>query len=109
MNIGRSDGGLPPDEVVEDRDAILGASEDAVRRFHDPSPGAMGPHRAGRRVMEPADGVLAGGEGAASRSSTTWFAAGRRRSARLAIDPRHGWNRAPSRASRRARPGASRS
>jgi cytosine/adenosine deaminase-related metal-dependent hydrolase len=41
MDLGRSDGGLPPDEIVEDRDAILAASEDAVARFHDPSPGAM--------------------------------------------------------------------
>jgi cytosine/adenosine deaminase-related metal-dependent hydrolase len=41
MDLGRSEGGLPPDEVVEDRDAILAASEDAVARFHDPSPNAM--------------------------------------------------------------------
>jgi cytosine/adenosine deaminase-related metal-dependent hydrolase len=41
MDLGRSDGGLPPDEVVEDRDAILAASEVAISRFHDPAPGAM--------------------------------------------------------------------
>jgi 8-oxoguanine deaminase len=41
MDLGRSDGGLPPDEVVEDRDAILAASESAISRFHDPTPGAM--------------------------------------------------------------------
>ena len=41
MDLGRSDGGLPPDEIVEDRDAILAAGEDAIARFHDPSPGAM--------------------------------------------------------------------
>ena len=41
MDLGRSDGGLPPDEVVEDRDAILAASEAAIGRFHDPAPGAM--------------------------------------------------------------------
>jgi cytosine/adenosine deaminase-related metal-dependent hydrolase len=41
MDLGRRDGGLPPDEVVEDRDAILAASEAAVDRFHDPAPGAM--------------------------------------------------------------------
>jgi cytosine/adenosine deaminase-related metal-dependent hydrolase len=41
MDLGRSDGGLPPDEVVEDRDAILAASEAAITRFHDPAPGAM--------------------------------------------------------------------
>jgi cytosine/adenosine deaminase-related metal-dependent hydrolase len=41
MDLGRSDGGLPPDEVVEDRDAILAASETAISRFHDPAPGGM--------------------------------------------------------------------
>jgi cytosine/adenosine deaminase-related metal-dependent hydrolase len=41
MDLGRSDGGLPPDEVVEDRDAIMAASEVAIARFHDPAPGAM--------------------------------------------------------------------
>jgi cytosine/adenosine deaminase-related metal-dependent hydrolase len=41
MDLGRSDGGLPPDEIVEDRDAILAASEAAIDRFHDPAPGAM--------------------------------------------------------------------
>jgi cytosine/adenosine deaminase-related metal-dependent hydrolase len=41
MDLGRSDGGLPPDEVVEDRDGILAASEAAISRFHDPAPGAM--------------------------------------------------------------------
>ncbi|MDN5914427.1 MAG: 8-oxoguanine deaminase [Pseudonocardia sp.] len=41
MDLGRRDGGLPPDGVVEDRDAILAASADAVRRWHDPSPDAM--------------------------------------------------------------------
>jgi cytosine/adenosine deaminase-related metal-dependent hydrolase len=41
MDLGRSDGGLPPDQIVEDRDAILAASELAIDRFHDPRPGAM--------------------------------------------------------------------
>jgi cytosine/adenosine deaminase-related metal-dependent hydrolase len=41
MDLGHKDGGLPPDEVVEDRDAILAASDAAISRFHDPSPGAM--------------------------------------------------------------------
>ena len=40
MDLGESDGGLPPDSLVEDRDAILAASEEAIDRFHDPSPGA---------------------------------------------------------------------
>lgn len=41
MDLGVSQGGLPPDEVVEDRDRILAASAEAVARWHDPSPGAM--------------------------------------------------------------------
>jgi cytosine/adenosine deaminase-related metal-dependent hydrolase len=41
MDLGRSAGGLPPDEIVEDLDAALAATADAVHRFHDPSPGAM--------------------------------------------------------------------
>jgi cytosine/adenosine deaminase-related metal-dependent hydrolase len=41
MDLGQSQGGLPPDSVVESLDAILAASQDAVTRFHDPSPGAM--------------------------------------------------------------------
>jgi len=41
MDLGRSTGGLPPDEIVEERDAILAASADAIDRFHDPAPGAM--------------------------------------------------------------------
>jgi 8-oxoguanine deaminase len=41
MDLGHAEGGLPPDEVIEDRDAILAASEAAISRFHDPAPGAM--------------------------------------------------------------------
>ncbi len=41
MDLGRSDGGLPPDEVTEDRDEILAASEAAIDRYHDTSPDAM--------------------------------------------------------------------
>jgi 8-oxoguanine deaminase len=41
MDLGRSAGGLPPDEIVEDTDVALAATEEAVRRFHDPSPGSM--------------------------------------------------------------------
>jgi len=41
MDLGVSQGGLPPDSVVEDRDAILTAYEDALSRFHDPAPGSM--------------------------------------------------------------------
>ena len=41
MDLGASSGGLPPDEVVEDRDAILAASKSAIDEFHDPSPQSM--------------------------------------------------------------------
>lgn len=37
MDLGKSAGGLPPDNVVEDIDAILTASEQAVRDHHDPA------------------------------------------------------------------------
>ncbi len=41
MDLGRSAGGLPPDEIVEDPDTALAATDDAISRFHDPAPGAM--------------------------------------------------------------------
>ena len=41
MDLGQSQGGLPPDEVVEDRDTILTATQAAIDRWHDPSPDAM--------------------------------------------------------------------
>ena len=41
MDLGRRDGGLPPDHVVESTEEILAASADAVARWHDPSPGSM--------------------------------------------------------------------
>lgn len=41
MDRGASDGGLPPDAIVQDVEDILAQTEEAVRRFHDPSPGAM--------------------------------------------------------------------
>jgi cytosine/adenosine deaminase-related metal-dependent hydrolase len=41
MDLGRSKGGLPPDSVVEDRDAILSATDEAISRFHDSAPGSM--------------------------------------------------------------------
>ncbi len=41
MDLGESRGGLPPDEIVQDLDAILAETEEAVRRHHDPRPGAM--------------------------------------------------------------------
>ncbi len=41
MSVGRSKGGLPPDEAVEDEGFILKDSERVIDRFHDPCPGAM--------------------------------------------------------------------
>ena len=41
MDLGQSAGGLPPDSVVEDRDQILAATEQAIDRFHDPAPDSM--------------------------------------------------------------------
>ncbi|MGI9647736.1 MAG: 8-oxoguanine deaminase [Acidimicrobiia bacterium] len=40
MSLGESDGGLPPDSVVETEDAILADTERVVAHFHDPEPGA---------------------------------------------------------------------
>jgi cytosine/adenosine deaminase-related metal-dependent hydrolase len=41
MDLGQSQGGLPPDSVVERLDEVLAASADAVQRFHDPAADAM--------------------------------------------------------------------
>lgn len=41
MSLGQSKGGLPPDECVEDEDAIMADSERAIGRWHNPAPGAM--------------------------------------------------------------------
>ena len=41
MSLGESNGGLPPDTVVEDEDAILAHTEAMIDRFHDPMPGSM--------------------------------------------------------------------
>jgi cytosine/adenosine deaminase-related metal-dependent hydrolase len=41
MDLGESDGGLPPDSVVESTDDALTRSQEAVERFHDPAPGSM--------------------------------------------------------------------
>ncbi|WP_296431178.1 8-oxoguanine deaminase [Yoonia sp.] len=41
MSIGESDGGLPPDALVEDEAAILNDSIRVIDAFHDPKPGAM--------------------------------------------------------------------
>jgi len=41
MDLGASAGGLPPDDVVEDRDAIMTATQAAIDKFHDPAPDSM--------------------------------------------------------------------
>jgi 8-oxoguanine deaminase len=41
MSRGRSDGGLPPDSVVQDAETILADSERLIDAFHDPEPFAM--------------------------------------------------------------------
>jgi cytosine/adenosine deaminase-related metal-dependent hydrolase len=41
MDLGESQGGLPPDSIVQDLDTILSDTEAAIRRFHDPSTGSM--------------------------------------------------------------------
>ncbi len=41
MNRSQRDGGLPPDSVVQDADAILADSERVLKLFHDPKPGAQ--------------------------------------------------------------------
>jgi 8-oxoguanine deaminase len=41
MSLGESQGGLPPDRVVEPEDHILSDSQRLIERYHDPEPGAM--------------------------------------------------------------------
>ncbi len=41
MDLGESDGGLPPDDAVEDLDTILEAAAEAIDRHHDSGPDSM--------------------------------------------------------------------
>ena len=41
MSLGQSQGGLPPDSVCEDEDAILADCERVIAQFHDPGPLSM--------------------------------------------------------------------
>jgi cytosine/adenosine deaminase-related metal-dependent hydrolase len=41
MSLGESKGGLPPDRVVEDEDAILKDTQRAIETYHDPHPFSM--------------------------------------------------------------------
>jgi cytosine/adenosine deaminase-related metal-dependent hydrolase len=41
MSLGQSKGGLPPDSVVEDEDAILKDTQRAIEQYHEPDRGGM--------------------------------------------------------------------
>jgi cytosine/adenosine deaminase-related metal-dependent hydrolase len=41
MSLGESDGGLPPDSVVETHEAILADTQRLIETHHDPDPGSM--------------------------------------------------------------------
>ena len=41
MSLGKSKGGLPPDEAVEEEDDILADSQRLIETYHDPAPHAM--------------------------------------------------------------------
>jgi cytosine/adenosine deaminase-related metal-dependent hydrolase len=41
MSVGESQGGLPPDSVVEDEESILADTERLITSHHDPQPGSM--------------------------------------------------------------------
>jgi 8-oxoguanine deaminase len=41
MSLGESKGGLPPDSVVEEEDAILKDSQRLIEEYHDPAPGSI--------------------------------------------------------------------
>jgi len=41
MSVGESEGGLPPDSVVEPEEQILADSQRLIERYHDAKPGAM--------------------------------------------------------------------
>jgi cytosine/adenosine deaminase-related metal-dependent hydrolase len=41
MSLGESEGGLPPDSVVEEEQAILDDTRRLIETYHDPEPGAM--------------------------------------------------------------------
>jgi 8-oxoguanine deaminase len=41
MTVSKKDGGIPPDEIVQDEETILIDSERVLNLFHDPEPGAQ--------------------------------------------------------------------
>ena len=56
MDLGVSNGGLPPDELVEDLDTVLAETERLVAALHDGGPAAAcrSPSRPARRSRSPA-------------------------------------------------------
>jgi cytosine/adenosine deaminase-related metal-dependent hydrolase len=65
MDLGASDGGLPPDELVEDIDTVLADTERLVRELHEPDSGARvqiavapcSPFSVTRRLMSESAGL----------------------------------------------------
>jgi len=65
MDLGASDGGLPPDELVEDLDAVLADTERLVGELHEPGHGARvqiavapcSPFSVTRRLMQESAGL----------------------------------------------------
>lgn len=41
MSLGQSEGGLPPDSVVDSEESILKDSQRVIEKYHDPKPGAF--------------------------------------------------------------------
>jgi 8-oxoguanine deaminase len=41
MTVSKKDGGIPPDEIVQDEETILADTERVLNLFHDPRPGAQ--------------------------------------------------------------------
>lgn len=41
MSLGESQGGMPPDNIVEDEDDILSDTQRVIEVYHDPQPGSM--------------------------------------------------------------------
>jgi cytosine/adenosine deaminase-related metal-dependent hydrolase len=65
MDLGASSGGLPPDELVEDRDSVLADTERLAALLHEPGPGARvqlavapcSPFSVSGRLMEESAGL----------------------------------------------------
>ena len=41
MSVGQNNGGLPPENTVQDEDQILADCDSVIRKYHDPAPGSM--------------------------------------------------------------------